>query len=104
MATLVIEHIKSDDRGRPYIAGTRIHVHDVALWHEGGWSVEKMVEQFDLTPGQAHAALSYYYDHKEEIWSLVEQEEDHAADFLATGQAILSSELRKQIEARRDGS
>ena len=101
MVTLAIEHIKRDEGGRPYIAGTRIRVQDVALWHQGGWDVSEMVEQFDLTPGQVHAALSYYYDHKNEVEGLIAQEEANAADFLRRGEATSLDQLRKEIEMRR---
>ena len=31
---------------------------------------------YDLTLGQVHAALSYYYDHREEIDAIIAEEED----------------------------
>ena len=39
------------------------------------WSVEEMCEDHPyLKPAEAHAALAYYYDHKEEIDSEIEAE------------------------------
>jgi len=36
------------------------------LWH--GWSAEEIVRQYPhLTLAETHAALGYYFDHKEEI-------------------------------------
>jgi len=33
-----------------------------------GWSVDEMCRQHPyLTPAEAHAAMAYYYDHKDEI-------------------------------------
>jgi uncharacterized protein (DUF433 family) len=101
MATLTIEHIREDAQGRPAIAGTRLRVTDVALWHQGGMSVAEMVENFSLTPGQAHAALSYYYDHRDEIDALIRQEVDHAAEFRAGGNAVDVAALKARIQARR---
>lgn len=36
------------------------------LWH--GWSAEEIVRQYPyLTLAETHAALTYYFDHREEI-------------------------------------
>lgn len=36
------------------------------LWR--GWSAEEIVRQYlYLTPAEVHAALGYYFDHREEI-------------------------------------
>ena len=81
MTTLTITHIvRTPDvcGGVPRIAGTRIRVQDVALWHEADTSVEDMAEQFDLTAGQVHAALSYYYDHRQEIQEAIRRSEQEA--------------------------
>lgn len=61
--------------GAPRIAGTRITVHHLVVMVEHlGISTGEVLEQYNLTPGQLHAALSYYYDHREEIDRLIEQE------------------------------
>jgi uncharacterized protein (DUF433 family) len=67
-----VEHIVSTPGtcgGKPRIAGTRIRVQDVVVWHEAwGLSPEEIVTDFpQLTLAQVHAALAYYYDHREEI-------------------------------------
>ena len=66
-----IEHIVSTPGicgGRPRIAGHRITVEDIAAWHEQlGQSPEEIVADYELTLAQVHAALAYYYDHREEI-------------------------------------
>lgn len=54
--------------GEPHIAGHRIAVSDVAIWSTfHNLSPEEIAERFHLTLGDVHAALAYYYDHKEEI-------------------------------------
>jgi uncharacterized protein (DUF433 family) len=55
--------------GKPRITGTRIRVQDVVVWHEAwGLSPEEIVTDFpQLTLAQVHAALAYYYDHREDI-------------------------------------
>ena len=67
-----VEHIVSTPGtcgGKPRIAGMRIRVQDVVVWHEAwGLSPEEIVTDFpQLTLAQVHAALAYYYDHREEI-------------------------------------
>ena len=47
----------------------RIRVAQIAADHIGnGWSAEEIVRQYPhLTAAEVHAALGYYYDHREEI-------------------------------------
>lgn len=54
--------------GRPRIAGHRIRVQDVAIWHERlGMSPDEIADEYDLSLGQVYAALAYYFDHRDEI-------------------------------------
>ena len=72
MSQLAINHVESSpDKcgGRPCIAGTRIRVQDIYVWHElQGQSPEEIVTNFpQLSLAGVHAALAYYYDHREAI-------------------------------------
>lgn len=63
--------------GQPRIDGRRISVAQVASCHvRGGWPVEEIAEAFNLTLAEVHAALSYYYDHREEIDKALQAEEE----------------------------
>lgn len=55
--------------GKPHIAGHRIKVQHIAVWHERrGMSVEEIVATYPtLTLSQVYAALAYYHDHRSEI-------------------------------------
>ena len=55
--------------GRACIAGHRVRVLDVAVWYEHqGMSPDEIVSHVpSLTLADVHAALSYYFDHIEEI-------------------------------------
>ena len=55
--------------GQPCIAGTRIRVQDVFVWHElQGQTADEFVSRFpQLTMADAYAALAYYWDHRDEI-------------------------------------
>jgi uncharacterized protein (DUF433 family) len=60
--------------GKPRIAGRRIAVQSVAIWHERmGLPVERIAEEYDLTPAEVHAALAYYFLHREEIDKNIEE-------------------------------
>lgn len=62
--------------GKPCIAGTRIRVWDVATHTLGGASPEEIVEVFPgLSLADVHAALAYFYDHREEIERQVSQDD-----------------------------
>lgn len=63
--------------GKACIDGTRIRVMDIVALEREGYVPEKMLGVFavPLTLGQVHAALAYYYDHRDEIEaSFAEQE------------------------------
>jgi uncharacterized protein (DUF433 family) len=67
-----IQHIEVDPNkcgGKPCIAGTRIRVWDVHVWHHlRGQTPEQIVAEFpQLTLADVYAALAYYMDHREEI-------------------------------------
>ncbi len=68
---LSIDFIVSDPKvrkGRPYIAGTGIRVMDIAvamLFHDQ--TPGEIADAYDLSLAQVHAALAYYYTHKDEI-------------------------------------
>ncbi len=64
--------------GKPCIAGTRIRVQDVFVWHElQGQSADEIVSRFpQLTMADVYAALSYYWDHRDEIQRDMQVESD----------------------------
>lgn len=83
MATVTTSHIEVDPQkcgGRPCIAGTRIRVQDIYVWHElQGQSPEEIVTDFkQLTLADVHAALTYYHDHRTEIEAEVAAERAEA--------------------------
>ena len=54
--------------GAPRIAGRRIRVSDVAVWHERmKWDAATIASEFGLNLSEVHAALSFYFDHRDEI-------------------------------------
>jgi uncharacterized protein (DUF433 family) len=64
---------------QPVVGGTRIRVGIILGCYRQGMSVEEIVQQYPpLKPADVHDALSYAYDHLDEI------EADLAADCEAT--------------------
>ena len=54
--------------GKPRIAGHRITVQDIVIWHERiGRSADEIANEYDLSLADIYAALAYYYDHRDEI-------------------------------------
>lgn len=54
--------------GRPIIKGTRTPVRSIIGYLKLGYRVEDILEGLPyLTHAQIHDAVSYYYDHKEEV-------------------------------------
>src|SRR5438094_9809396 len=67
--------------GKPRIAGHRIKVQHVALWHERlGMSPDEIVAEHEgLTLADVHAALAYYWDHKDQIDGDIQADEQFVA-------------------------
>lgn len=61
--------------GQPVIDDTRVRVTNIAaLLKEGKTPEQMLVEYPSLNLAQVHAALSYYYDHTEEIDADLQEE------------------------------
>ena len=59
--------------GKPRIAGHRITVADVAVWHEKlGQSIDEIANDYHLTLAEVYAALAYYHDHRADIEAKME--------------------------------
>jgi uncharacterized protein (DUF433 family) len=53
---------------KPRIAGRRVTVANVVIWHEWmGLSADEIVSRYDLTRSEIRAAPAYYFDHRAEI-------------------------------------
>ncbi len=54
--------------GRPRIAGRRITVQNIVIWHEWmGLSADEIATDYDLSLAEIYAALAYYYNNPQEI-------------------------------------
>jgi uncharacterized protein (DUF433 family) len=78
-----IAHISTDPKvcgGKPCIAGTRIRVWDIHVWHDlHGQSPEDIVADCpQLSLADVYAALTYYLDHQKEIEQRAKEDETFA--------------------------
>lgn len=90
VTVLAIDLIVSDPKirsGRPIIAGTGLRVQDIAIGYiYKGYSVDDLVGHYPhVNHAQIHAALAYYYDHKDEIDTQIEADDRFYEDAKAQG-------------------
>jgi uncharacterized protein (DUF433 family) len=85
---LSIDTIVSDSSirdGQPIVAATQIRVSDIAASHlYRGQTPDELAVNYKLSLGQVYAALAYYYQHKDQIDELMQQEWDRANTYLET--------------------
>lgn len=75
--------------GKPRIAGRRIAVEHIVVWHEWmGRPADEIAGEYDLSLADIYAALAYYYDHRQEI-----------DDSLRAGEQLVE-EMRRQIPTK----
>ncbi|CAN5906595.1 DUF433 domain-containing protein [soil metagenome] len=54
--------------GKPRIAGRRISVQNIVIWHERmGKTADEIAAEYDLKLADVYAALTYYFDHRVEV-------------------------------------
>jgi uncharacterized protein (DUF433 family) len=91
-------HIEIDSGtrgGQPRIAGTRITVADVVLMHfKLDEALEEIAAKYDLSLASLHAALAYYFDHKEEIDQRMEEDRAFIEAFCKNNPSLLRAKLK----------
>lgn len=80
MQPITAQHIELRPQkcgGRSCIAGTRIRVQDIYVWHElDGKSPIEIIGEFpELSLADVHAAIAYYFDNREQIEGDIAQED-----------------------------
>ena len=61
--------------GEPVIDGLRVTVRHVATLHRRGETILEIAEALGITEAQVFHALSYFFDHRDEVLGLIAQEE-----------------------------
>jgi uncharacterized protein (DUF433 family) len=81
--------------GKPRIADTRITVADIVIMHlRMGQSLEEIAGTYDLDPAAVHAAMAYYYDHREEVDKAIEEDRAFADALRERNPSRLQHRLR----------
>ena len=83
--------------GKPRISGHRITVQNIAIWHERlGMTADEIASEYDLTLADVHAALAYYFDHREEIDKSIME----GNAFIEALRGQTSSKIREKIKGQ----
>jgi uncharacterized protein (DUF433 family) len=85
--------------GKPRIAGSRIPVKHVVIWHERmGQSPSQIVSDYPhLTLADVYAAMAYYHDHREEINADIQAERQNYDEM----KSAQPSRLREKLQERK---
>jgi uncharacterized protein (DUF433 family) len=67
--------------GEPVVDGLRVTVRHVATLHRRGETILEIAEALGITEAQVFHALSYFFDHRDEILALIAQEEQAHVQF-----------------------
>ena len=80
--------------GKPRIAGHRITVQNVVIWHERlGLTADEIATEYGLSLSDVYAALTYYYDHRAEIDQAIRTDEAFAAELRSRTPSRLKARL-----------
>lgn len=86
--------------GRPRVAGHRVTVADIAVWHERqGLSPDEIVDQHpSLTLSAVYAALAYYFENREQIDADI-LEGERRVEELRAGRPSVLQKIRRRAAA-----
>lgn len=99
MTNVATGHVRLDERGVAWLDDTNVKVIEVALERLAhGASPEDIFDQHrgHLSFAQIHAALAYYYDHRDELDGEIERQ---VAEFERRRAATLDSPGRQRLRA-----
>ncbi len=85
MSTVTYPHIEITSDGIAIISGTTTKVVEIVQDHLAHhWHAEDSCRQYPyLSPAQVHAALTYYYDHQQEMEQEIDRRRRRVADLKA---------------------
>jgi uncharacterized protein (DUF433 family) len=81
--------------GKARVAGHRVRVQDIVIWHEHkGMTPDEIVSHIPtITLADVHAALAYYFDHIEEIQAEIRADHTYAEEFRRNHPSVLDAKL-----------
>lgn len=100
MKNIVTQHIEITPGvagGKPRIAGHRITVQNIVLWHERmGMSADEIATEYGLTLADVFAALTYYYDNRAEIDDSIRADEAFVSELRKQTPSLLREKLKEK--------
>jgi uncharacterized protein (DUF433 family) len=88
------KYIALNQRGTPILADTNTNIVPIGVAHEMGVSEQELLNQYGISRAQLHAALSYFYEHREEIRAYQAETERLLQKYGTDGQEAIDK-LRK---------
>lgn len=87
--------------GKPRIAGHRIKVQDIVIWHEKmGMSPDEILSSYpSINLSDVYAALAYYHDNFESIRLDIEEDEKFVRELQAKTPSLVQQKL-KELDGR----
>ena len=102
---VIDQHIESTPDiagGKPRIAGHRITVQDIVIWHQHmGKSVDEICTGYDLGPADVHAALAFYFDNRAEIDKAIDDSDAFIETLRKSTPSVLENRLKNRFEPGR---
>lgn len=87
--------------GKPCVAGRRIAVEHIAVWHEWhGWSADEIASAYDLELADVYAALAYYFANRSEIDPSIQEGEGLARRLQEEAPSLLEEKLGRSAGPR----
>jgi uncharacterized protein (DUF433 family) len=107
MVSVSTEHIEITPGvcgGKPRIAGHRITVQNIVIWHEQmGMSVTEISRTYPgITPADVHAALAYYHDHRDAIQQRMQADDEFVAEMKAKSPPSRLEAILAERDAKND--
>lgn len=93
-----IEIVQGPNGPKARVAGSRIRVQDVVIWHEKlGMSPDEIVHHYPtITLADVHAALAYYWDHRDEIEDTITRTDATVEAFRQSYTSPLEDKLKRR--------
>lgn len=80
--------------GKPRIAGHRITVQNIVIWHERmAMTADEIASSHGLSLSDVYAALAFYYDNREQIDQAIRADDEFVAELRRQS----PSKLREKI-------
>jgi uncharacterized protein (DUF433 family) len=84
--------------GKARIAGHRVRVLDIVIWHEHqGMTPDEIVAHIPtITLADVHTALAYYFDHVQEIQEEIRVDRAYSEEFRRDHPSLLDAKLNQE--------